>query len=184
MVCSLALSSLRCGQGRRSVSLRWIDGAGGALLAGSRPLGRGLDRGSIQAGCTPSACVHGGFCWRGVGVVEVKRTHTALVRLTDAEWASWNVAARGAGYGRTAAWVREVVAGVVAGEGSGVRRDDQAARALVGQLARIGSNLNQVTRSLHVAMNDGGPRLELEDVEAVVRATGEELRALREVMER
>lgn len=58
------------------------------------------------------------------------------------------------------------------------------ARELVGQLARIGSNLNQVTRSLHVAMNDGGPRLELEDVEAVVRATGEELRALREVMER
>lgn len=111
-----------------------------------------------------------------------RRTHTALVRLTDAEWAAWERAARDAGYGRTATWARAVIAGAIEG-GTGPAREDAGARELAGQVARIGSNLNQIARALNVAMNDGGPKLELEDVQRAVEAAHVELRALRAAVE-
>ena len=119
-----------------------------------------------------------------------RRSHTALVRLTEKEWEAWTEGARAAGYGRTAAWVRSVVAAQLdAGGVQHLRTGGSTSahgdlRAVAGQLARIGSNLNQITRALHIAMDGGGPKLELAEVERVVEATGAELRALREACDR
>ena len=98
------------------------------------------------------------------GMGAEQRTHTALVRLTEAEWA---------------AWVRAVTAGAIEGGAGAPSRDDEGARALAGQVARIGSNLNQLARALHVAER-GGPEVPGDQVAAELAAVRAELRALRE----
>lgn len=106
------------------------------------------------------------------------RSHTALVRLTEAEWASWEAAARAAGYGRTATWVRSVVADAIAGDAGASSTDDEAARAVAAQVARVGSNLNQIARALNVAER-GGPDVATAHVVEVLEAVHAELRAIR-----
>lgn len=111
----------------------------------------------------------------GVGSV---RTHTALVRLTEGEWSAWESAARAAGYGRTAAWVRAVIAEAIDGGAGASSTDEGAARAVAGQIARVGSNLNQIARALNV-VERGGPDVATAHVVEVLEAVRAELRAIR-----
>lgn len=106
------------------------------------------------------------------------RSHTALVRLTEAEWASWEAAARAAGYGRTATWVRSVIADAIQGDVGAASTDEDAARAVAAQVARVGSNLNQIARALNVAER-GGPDVAMAHVAEVLEAVRDELRAIR-----
>ena len=111
-------------------------------------------------------------------MVSERRSHTALVRLTEAEWASWEAAARAAGYGRTAAWVRLVIADAIAGDAGASGTDEDAARAVAAQVARVGSNLNQIARALNVAER-GGPDVATAHVAEALEAVRAELRAIR-----
>lgn len=106
------------------------------------------------------------------------RSHTALVRLTEAEWVSWEAAARAAGYGRTATWVRSVIADAIEGDAGASSTDEDAARAVAAQVARVGSNLNQIARALNVAER-GGPDVAMAHVAEVLEAVRGELRAIR-----
>lgn len=122
------------------------------------------------------------------------RSHTALVRLSEDEWAAWNEAARAAGYGRTATWVRETIAAHLQkpaeapqrgdGRWTSAHGEDGGARALAGQVARIGSNLNQLTRALHAAERGGLEGPSNTEVLTMLEATRSELRALRDAHER
>lgn len=106
------------------------------------------------------------------------RSHTALVRLTETEWASWEAAARAAGYGRTATWVRSVIADAITADAGASSTDEGAARAVAAQVARVGSNLNQIARALNVAER-GGPDVATAHVAEVLEAVRGELRAIR-----
>ena len=106
------------------------------------------------------------------------RSHTALVRLTEAEWASWEAAARAAGYGRTATWVRSVIADAIQVDVGASSTDEGAARAVAAQVARVWSNLNQIARALNAAER-GGPDVATAHVAEVLEAVRVELRAIR-----
>lgn len=80
-----------------------------------------------------------------------------VVRLSVEERAAWHAAARAAGVPRTAAWVRQVVAehldggpppSAVAAAGSVPVAANRV--EVVAALGRIGSNVNQIARRVHV----------------------------------
>lgn len=85
-----------------------------------------------------------------------------VVRLSEDERDGWHAAARAAGWGKTAGWVRSVVAAAVSGR-SGTAPATTAARAstpaldprLLGELSAIGSNANQLARAVNVAARGG-----------------------------
>ncbi|WP_432489528.1 plasmid mobilization relaxosome protein MobC [Kineococcus sp. SYSU DK018] len=104
------------------------------------------------------------------------REAALVVRLSAAERASWHAAARAAGWGKTAGWVRSVVAAAVAGRGgstsAAAASSTSSAPATAGtpaavdrevlrELSQIGSNVNQLARAVNVAAR-GGQRLEVE----------------------
>ncbi|MDN5564673.1 MAG: MobC family plasmid mobilization relaxosome protein [Luteococcus sp.] len=87
----------------------------------------------------------------------VMRDKTLVVRLTREERDSWHAAAAAAGWGKTASWVRSLMnAWIEAGStkdvlDAGRAERDQWRREFV----RIGNNLNQLTRAVHVAQQSG-----------------------------
>ena len=108
-------------------------------------------------------------------LVVVVREVALVVRLSEDERAGWHAAARAAGWGKTAGWVRSVVAAAVSGR-SGAGPVTAVARALVpaldprvlGELSAIGSNVNQLARAVNVAAQGGQPlALEAAAVEAL-----------------
>jgi len=105
----------------------------------------------------------------------VVREVALVVRLNEDERAGWHAAARAAGWGKTAGWVRSVVAAAVSGR-SGTAPATTAGRAstpaldprLLGELSAIGSNVNQLARALNAAARSGQPlTLEAAAVEAL-----------------
>jgi len=105
----------------------------------------------------------------------VVREVALVVRLSEDERAGWHAAARAAGWGKTAGWVRSVVAAAVSAR-SGAAPTATAARAstpaldprLLGELSAIGSNVNQLARALNAAARGGQPlALETAAVEAL-----------------
>lgn len=110
------------------------------------------------------------------------RTHTAMVRLTDAEWSAWNDAARSAGYGRTATWVREVVAAHIAGATKNTSATDgvDSRRELAAQIARVGSNLNQISRALNIEAAGGKAAPGAEELVELLLSIHGQLRTIRD----
>lgn len=105
-----------------------------------------------------------------------------VVRLSEDERAGWHAAARAAGWGKTAGWVRSVVAPAVSGRGgsgparTGVRASVPAVdRQVLGELSAIGSNVNQLARAVNAAAR-GGQSLAVEM--AVVEALRVDVLAL------
>ena len=94
------------------------------------------------------------------GTTTAPRGPGMVVRLTDAERAAWHAAARSAGYGKTAAWVRSVVADRLTGSGPATpARRGPAGAGLAPEVAaalgRIGNNVNQMARAANVAERAG-----------------------------
>jgi len=109
----------------------------------------------------------------------VVREVALVVRLSEDERTSWRAAARAAGWGKTAGWVRSVVASAVPGR-SGAGGATSAARSstpasirqldprVLGELSAIGSNVNQLARVVNAAARGGQPlALEAAAVEAL-----------------
>jgi len=87
----------------------------------------------------------------GTGTVTPLRRRTVAVRLSDAEFTAWEQACLAAGRRQLGAWVREVaVAGYLAGPRTPhIAEVDPAVAGLRGELARIGSNINQIAAALN-----------------------------------
>lgn len=86
------------------------------------------------------------------------RSVALVVRLTEAERAAWHAAARSGGWGKTAAWVRELVSARLAVEPVVPRtRPSRRARSLerdqvavlTDQVRGLGNNVNQIARALN-----------------------------------
>ncbi|THJ64475.1 MobC family plasmid mobilization relaxosome protein [Arthrobacter echini] len=110
-----------------------------------------------------------------------ERTKTVAVRLTPEEHAAWVVAAEAEGRGQMGRWVRETVT---------ARLEDRTATAPVAamaevrqmraELARMGSNLNQIARALNTSALGGGPGPAIEDVARNLEAARELLGSVRD----
>jgi len=109
----------------------------------------------------------------------VVREVALVVRLSEDERAGWHAAARAAGWGKTAGWVRSVVAAAVSSR-SGAAPTTTATRSsarasipaldprVLGELSAIGSNVNQLARAVNAAARGGQPlALEAAVVEAL-----------------
>lgn len=104
-----------------------------------------------------------------------------VVRLTPQEREVWHAAARVAGRGKTAAWVREVVAAhLKGGSPRAVGADSEVARARA-ELARIGNNLNQLAHQANAGAL-GGPRVQYVAVMQMLDGVGQELGAIRDAL--
>lgn len=114
----------------------------------------------------------------------VMRDKTLVIRLTEEEREAWHDAAACAGRGKTAAWVRDLVSGWIAA-GATLRVEDENKTERDRwrrEFARLGNNLNQLTRAVHVAQLDGtavGFQVG-QELERLTRET----RRLREAVER
>jgi hypothetical protein len=94
-----------------------------------------------------------------------ERTKTVAVRLTPDEHKVWVAAAEAEGRWQMGRWVRETVT---------ARLEDRPAvgpveataevRQMRAELARMGSNLNQIARALNVSALGGAPAPALEDI--------------------
>jgi len=109
------------------------------------------------------------------GLVVVVREVALVVRLSEDERTSWHAAARAAGWGKTAGWVRSVVAAAVSAR-TGSSAATTATRTstptldprVLGELSAIGSNVNQLARAVNAAARGGQPlTLETAVVEAL-----------------
>ena len=94
----------------------------------------------------------------------VVREVALVVRLSEDERAGWHAAARAAGWGKTAGWVRSVVVAAVSnrtGAGPAMSAARTSSPALdprvLGELSAIGSNVNQLARAVNVAARSGQP---------------------------
>jgi len=105
----------------------------------------------------------------------VVREVALVVRLSEDERVSWHAAARAAGWGKTAGWVRSVVAAAVPGRGGSSAATTSARTSapaldprLLGELSAIKSNVNQLARVVNAAARSGQPlALEAAAVEAL-----------------
>lgn len=110
-----------------------------------------------------------------------ERTKTVAVRLTPDEHAQWVAAAEVEGRGQMGRWVRETVT---------ARLEDRPATAPVAatgevqqmraELARMGSNLNQIAKALNVSALGGGPAPAIDDVARNLEAARELLGFVRD----
>ena len=107
-----------------------------------------------------------------------ERTKTVAVRLTPVEHAAWVAAAEAEGRGQMGRWVRETVTARL--ENRPVLTPVSEAREMRADLARIGSNLNQIARLLNLSVLGGKPAPALEDVAGSLEATRELLGAVRD----
>ena len=90
------------------------------------------------------------------------RTKTVAVRLTPDEHAAWVAAAAAEGRGQMGRWVRESVTARL--ENRPVAAPVSQAREMRAELARTGSNLNQIAKALNIAALGGAPAPELEKI--------------------
>lgn len=116
------------------------------------------------------------------------RTAQLVIRLTPAERDRWHAAAKDAGRGRTASWVRDVVNRRIDRRADpSLPSDPKQAHEVVMrragnvELSRIGNNLNQLARSLHIAARLGAP-VEVADVVDRVELLRSEVAALHATM--
>lgn len=87
----------------------------------------------------------------------LKRVKSIVIRLTGDELAAWHTAARKAGYGRTATWVRVLVAErcMPSSEPAAKVVTRAAHAALAAEVGRLGNNLNQVVRAVNAGAIHG-----------------------------
>lgn len=111
-----------------------------------------------------------------------KRTHRVGLSLSDREFEEWSVTAQLDGYSSIARWVRDRVQGTLNQRAlhqlGAVKGMSDAAR-LRGDLAKVGSNLNQVARALNAAERGGPEGPSHSKVLEAVDATRRELAAVR-----
>lgn len=107
----------------------------------------------------PGKAGGGGPARGGRPVAEQPRTRRVSMSLTEAEHTAWTVAAEGA---RLSVWAREQVQHRLATESPGAGQGQELGR-LRADLARVGSNLNQLMRAVNQGQVIATPEL----VEAV-----------------
>jgi len=87
-----------------------------------------------------------------------ERTRTVAVRLTPEEHAAWTAAAAAEGRGQMGRWVRETVTARLENRPAAAQTaPTDEVRQMRAELARMGSNLNQIAKALNVAALGGGP---------------------------
>jgi hypothetical protein len=107
-----------------------------------------------------------------------ERTKTVAVRLSPAEYEAWTAAAAAEGRGQMGRWVRETVTNRL--ENRVQVAPIEGAREMRAELARIGSNLNQIAKGLNVAALGGGPAPGAEEIAANVAEARQLLGSVRD----
>lgn len=79
------------------------------------------------------------------------RGKVVMIRVSEQERAQLHASARAAGYGKTATWARGVLLGQIGAQARGRSSRGEEFEPFRRELARIGSNLNQVARALNTA---------------------------------
>lgn len=105
------------------------------------------------------------------------RTKTVAVRLTPDEHAAWVAAAAAEGRGQMGRWVRETVTARI--ENRPAAAPVSQAREMRAELARTGSNLNQIAKALNIAALGGAPAPELQEIARSLDAARELLGSVR-----
>jgi Bacterial mobilisation protein (MobC) len=86
-----------------------------------------------------------------------ERTKTVAVRLTPEEHAVWTAAAEAQGRAQMGRWVRETVTARLQDRPAPVPAESvEQVRLMRAELARVGSNLNQIAKALNIAALGGG----------------------------
>lgn len=106
------------------------------------------------------------------------RTKTVAVRLTPDEHAAWVAAAAAEGRGQMGRWVRETVTARL--ENRPAAAPISQGREMRAELARTGSNLNQIAKALNIAALGGAPAPELEEIARSLNAARELLGSVRD----
>jgi hypothetical protein len=106
------------------------------------------------------------------------RTKTVAVRLTPDEQAAWIAAAAAEGRGQMGRWVRETVTARL--ENRPAPAPVSQAREIRAELARMGSNLNQIAKALNIAALGGAPAPELQEIARSLDAARELLGSVRD----
>jgi pyruvate/2-oxoglutarate dehydrogenase complex dihydrolipoamide acyltransferase (E2) component len=114
----------------------------------------------------------------GPAVPRGERIKTVAVRLTPDEHAAWVAAAAAEGRGQMGRWVRETVTARL--ENRPVAAPVSQAREMRAELARMGSNLNQIAKALNIAALGGAPAPETEDIGRNLEAARELLGSVRD----
>jgi hypothetical protein len=107
-----------------------------------------------------------------------ERTKTVAVRLTPDEHAVWVAAAAAEGRGQMGRWVRETVTARL--ENRPAAAPVSQAREMRAELARTGSNLNQIAKALNIAALGGAPAPELKEIAQSLEAARELLGSVRD----
>jgi hypothetical protein len=107
-----------------------------------------------------------------------ERTKTVAVRLTPAEHAQWLTTAEAEGRGQMGRWVRETVTARL--EGQPTVAPVSQAREMRAELARMGSNLNQIARALNISALGGKPAPALEDIARSLETVRQQLGSVRD----
>ncbi|MFY9637153.1 MAG: plasmid mobilization relaxosome protein MobC [Cellulosimicrobium cellulans] len=107
-----------------------------------------------------------------------ERTKTVAVRLTPAEHTAWVAAAAAEGRGQMGRWVRETVTARL--ENRPVAAPVSQAREMRAELARMGSNLNQIAKALNIAALGRAPAPGTEDIARNLQAARELLGSVRD----
>lgn len=106
------------------------------------------------------------------------RTKTVAVRLTPDEHAAWVAAASAEGRGQMGRWVRETVTARL--ENRPVAAPVSQAREMRAELARMGSNLNQIAKALNIAALGGAPAPGVQEIARSLDAARELLGSVRD----
>jgi hypothetical protein len=114
----------------------------------------------------------------GPAVPRGERTKTVAVRLTPDEHAVWVAAAAAEGRGQMGRWVRETVTARL--ENRPVAAPVSQAREMRAELARMGSNLNQIAKALNIAVLGGAPAPGIEEIARKLEAARELLGSVRD----
>lgn len=106
------------------------------------------------------------------------RTKTVAVRLTPDEYAAWVAEAAAEGRGQMGRWVRETVTARL--ENRPAAAPVSQAREMRAELARTGSNLNQIAKALNIAALGGAPAPELQEIARSLNEARELLGSVRD----